>query len=67
MKGYNEMMLNEATMIEAVQQWIDSKWRVGMVVPTVTGVSQEGGDIGRIGKTFKIMIDADASMRPEKT
>ena len=26
MKGKNELTLNESTMIEAVQEWVDARW-----------------------------------------
>ena len=55
MKGNNELILNEATMIEAVQFWLDS--RMVQMAPKVTGVnSKNEGFI----KTFEIALDADA-------
>jgi hypothetical protein len=41
MKGNNELHLNTATMIQVVQQWIDS-W-VPLDAPTVTNVKSEKG------------------------
>jgi len=51
MKGSNDLILNEATMIEAVQFWLDSK----MVpqAPKVTGVKAK--DDG-YSKTFTVSI-----------
>lgn len=40
MKGNNEIILNQATMIEAVQMWIDHCFKEPNV--TVTCVSSEG-------------------------
>lgn len=39
MKGNNELVLNQATMIEAVQYWLDS--RMVQPVPKVTGVVRD--------------------------
>ena len=36
MKGFNELILNKATMIEALQFWLNSKMKIP--VPTVIGV-----------------------------
>lgn len=41
MTGNNEMRLNEATMIQALQQWLDSKMPHG--APKVTSVKKESG------------------------
>lgn len=55
MKGNNELILNEATMIEAVQFWLDSK----MVAraPKVTGISAKNEGYNQ---TFAVSLDADA-------
>ena len=54
MKGDNELHLNTATMIEAVQQWLDS--RMVRDAPTVTIVKPSGkGD-----SMFVVGLSADA-------
>lgn len=55
MKGSNELILNEATMIEAVQYWLDS--RMIPVAPKVTGVKSRTENYD---KTFEIALDSDA-------
>ena len=55
MKGNNELILNEATMIEAVQFWLDS--RMVQMAPKVTGVNSKNEGYS---KTFEIALDADA-------
>lgn len=41
MKGSNEMILNQATMIEAVQMWLDSQMMPGKS-PQVSTVKANG-------------------------
>lgn len=55
MKGNNELKLNEATMIEVVQEWIDRQLPGG--APTVTSVkgSSSGYDL-----TFTVSLSSDA-------
>lgn len=54
MKGTNELILNEATVIEALQLWLDSQ----MVpkAPVVTGVKLKSDGYA---KTFEVALDAD--------
>ena len=42
MKGTNELRLNEATMVEALQYWLNAQMAAGMA-PAVTGCSVERG------------------------
>ena len=56
MKGKNEMLLNEATMIEITQQWLDRQLTGN--APVVTSVKHEGGD--RYCNTFKVSLDSEA-------
>jgi hypothetical protein len=56
MKGNNQLVLNEATMIEAVQFWLDSK-----MTPTAPKVTQVAGPADKYGgNTFTVSLDADA-------
>lgn len=62
MKGNNEFHLNTATMMEAVQMWLDYQMPKG--APTVTGVTP-----GRNGDhTFVVALssDADRPSAPQK-
>lgn len=61
MKGNNKLILNEATMIEAVQFWLDSK----MVhkAPKVTNVKHIGSGYDN---SFEICLDADADRSDPK-
>jgi len=54
MKGSNTFVLNEATMMEAIQFWLNSKM---INAPKVTGIN-----IGREGfsKTFDILLSSEA-------
>lgn len=54
MKGNNELHLNTATMIEAVQMWLDSKMPHG--APTVTMVKPSG----RGDAMFVVDLSSDA-------
>lgn len=53
MIGNNELYLNEATMIEAVQFWLNS--RLKEPVPRVTGINTEQRDFQN--KMFKIDLN----------
>ena len=56
MKGNNQLVLNEATMIEAVQFWLDSK-----MVATAPRVTQVAGPTDKYGgNNFTVSLDADA-------
>ena len=52
MKGNNELRLNEATMIEALQLWLDSKFAKD--APRVTSV--EAINSGAYCKEFSIKV-----------
>jgi len=61
MIGSNDLILNEATMIEALQFWLDSE--MAQPTPKVTGVkSKESG----YGSTFTVSLDADADRTDPK-
>lgn len=55
MKGNNELKLNEATMMEVVQEWLDRQLPGG--APTVTSV--KGGN-GQYDLTFTVTMDSSA-------
>jgi len=55
MVGSNELHLNEATIIEALQFWLDAKLKVP--VPTVTGVKTNDA-YG--SKTFVVSVSSEA-------
>lgn len=57
MQGNNELHLNTATIIEAVQLWLDSKM---VSAPTVTDI--KAGN--RIDGVFVVEVSSDAG-RPE--
>lgn len=61
MQGNNTLTLNAATMIEAVQLWLDT--RMTEPVPTVTSVEADTKGYG--GNTFKVELSMDAD-RPAK-
>lgn len=61
MQGRNTLILNTATMIEAVQLWLDS--RMQAPVPTVTAVEADEANYG--SNTFKVGLSGDAD-RPAK-
>lgn len=54
MKGHNELRMNEATMIEVVQEWLDRQLPAG--APTVTSVKGGSGH----DYTFTITMDSSA-------
>ena len=53
MKGNNELILNEATMIEIVQAWLNANM-LGEV-PSVTGVNV----VNNISNSFKIYLASE--------
>lgn len=55
MKGNNELRLNQATMIEVVQQWIDENMPKG--AQTVTSVKPESGSLS--GFVVSLSSDKD--------
>ena len=55
MKGNNELHLNQATMIEVVQQWIDENMPKG--AQTVTSVKPESGPLS--GFVVSLSSDKD--------
>ena len=57
MKGTNELSLNQATMIEAVQLWLDSL--LSAKGPTVTKVERDGSSYN--GREFRVTIVSDDS------
>lgn len=61
MTGNNTLILNTATMIEAVQLWLDS--RMQAPVPTVTAVEPDNANYG--SNTFKVELSSDSD-RPAK-
>lgn len=61
MKGNNELVLNQATMIEAVQYWLDS--RMVQPVPKVTGVVRDASNGSGV---FSVTLDADADRSDPK-
>ena len=55
MKGENKLILNEETVIEAIQFWLESKM---VSAPTVTGVSIK--DRGFPTEHFSITLNSGA-------
>lgn len=53
MIGNNKLELNTATMIQAIQEWLDRKMPTGS--PLVTNV--EAGDSNSYSKTFIVYLD----------
>jgi hypothetical protein len=60
MKGTNELLLNQATMIEAVQLWLDAT--LAAKGPVVTKVERDTSSYS--GRDFKITIDAADGNKP---
>lgn len=58
MKGSNILELNEATMIEIVQFWLNAQ--VICLAPNVTGVKASGDSFS---KTFKIILEGPDETR----
>jgi hypothetical protein len=54
MTGNNELKLNEATMIEIVQEWLDSRFKEGLRKQFVRAVSQD-----RANNVFWIRIESE--------
>lgn len=59
MKGRNEMVLNVATVQEAIQYWLNNVvWRPDAgPVPTVVGFTSSGG----ITPQFTVQLDSEKS------
>ena len=55
MKGSNDLILNEATMIEAVQFWLDS-----MIVPPAPQVTGVKSHTENYGKTFMVSLNSES-------
>ena len=53
MKGNNELNLNEATIIEAIQFWLNAQFAEGKA-PTVKSVK---GGTGTYDNTFKVGVE----------
>ena len=53
MKGSNELRLNEATIIEALQMWLDKKMPDGLQM--VKSVSLSAESYGT--KTFSVLVE----------
>lgn len=63
MVGKNDLVLNQATMIEAIQYWLDSKMKeTAPTVLSVKGESNRGYDDG----FFVVSLDSEKE-RPNKT
>ena len=60
MIGNNTIVLNTATMIEAVQFWLDSKMPVA--TPKVTGVKSTGSSYD---STFEVSLSSPLVKEPE--
>lgn len=54
MKGTNKLVLNTATMIEALQLWLESQMKDQ--VPTVTGLDLDDND----ADMFVVCVSSDA-------
>lgn len=62
--GYNELILNEATIIVAVQEWLETHMDA-RGCPTVTSVKPDRSqDSGCSGPTYRVML-TDPKPRPE--
>ena len=61
MKGTNEMTLNEETMIEAVQEWLDKRWSDPR--PIVKSVKPEKSEQGVTydGKSTAFVVVLEAT------
>lgn len=53
MKGSNDLILNEATMIEAIQYWLNAQM---VKAPTVTSVKRETSGLS---DQFRIELDSE--------
>lgn len=60
MKGNNELKLNEATMMEVVQEWLDRQLPAG--APTVTSVK---GGSSNYDLTFTVGLTTEAKKLPD--
>lgn len=59
MKGINELIINQATMVEAVQFWLDSK--MVQQAPRVLAVTETGRGHGEV---FKVSLGDRSSAQP---
>lgn len=59
MKGNNELILNQATMIEAVQQYLNTQ--MVAAAPTVVSVSFTASTYGD-GQTFSVQVTDSAPL-----
>ena len=59
MRGSNEMELNTETMVEAVQEYFDARFKKD--APLVKRVESAGG----IKKTFRVFVEERASLSDE--
>lgn len=62
MKGTNTLTLNNATICEAVQYWLDSQLVVGKV-PTVTNVEHRKEGMADV---FDVTLSSPAELDKEK-
>lgn len=58
MKGCNELHLNELSLIEAIQEWLDK--RMTCYAPTVVSVKQRNTE-------FVVTTDSEKEREPAKT
>lgn len=59
MKGINELIINQATMVEAVQFWLDSK--MVQQAPRVLAVTETGRGHDEV---FKVSLGDRSSAQP---
>lgn len=64
MQGNNELRLNQATMIEAVQKWVDESVP-GQRVQSVKADSESRGRAGATGSGFVVSITAETNSNEE--
>lgn len=61
MKGNNKLILNEATMMEAVQYWLNAQFVVGGA-PAVTAIE---GSYSGSARSFEVAVQSkDPEVRP---
>ena len=65
MIGHNDLTLNEATMIEAVQEWLDKRWAVDPK-PKVKSVKMTKRDRpeGYGANTFTVELEVQEAKEP---
>ena len=61
MKGNNTLELNQATMIEALQLWVDATFKVGVKVLTVAASTKKGSSYSTENCFEVCMTDPDIS------